>query len=119
MEPDVPGSEDLPLWKPEGPAAHAEAMVHFQRRLSGRVTKHQARPSNPSAAGGRPPGSLTGSCPVPTNHFGSYRSGGTEGTLWAGEGWQERCFHLEDGDGVSCGGMQVQTLLPTDQGGNK
>lgn len=117
MEPDVPGSEDLPLWKPEGPAAHAEAMVHFQRCLSGRVIKHQVRPSNPNAAGGRPPGSLTGSCSVPTDHFGSYTSGGTEGTLWGGEGWQERRFNLEDGDGVSCGGTQVQTLLPTDQGG--
>lgn len=91
MEPDVPGSEEFSLWKPEGPAAHAEAMVHFQRRLSGRVTKHQARPPNPKAAVGRPPGSLTGSCPVPTN-FGSYTSAGTEGMLWAGEVWQETLF---------------------------
>lgn len=53
VESDVPGSEDLPLWKPEGPAAHAEAMVHFQSRLSGRVTKHQARLSNPGAAEGK------------------------------------------------------------------
>lgn len=68
VEPDVPSSEELPLWKPEAPAAHAEAMVHFQRRLPGRVTKHQARPSNPSAAMGRPPGSLPGSCPAPTDH---------------------------------------------------
>lgn len=65
MEPDIPGSEDLPLWKPEGPAAHAEAMVHFQSRLSGMVTKHQARPSNPGAVEGKPLGICTGSCSVP------------------------------------------------------
>lgn len=66
MEPDVPGSEDLPLRESEGPAAHAEAMVHFQSRLSGRLLKHQARPSNLSAAERSLLGSCTGSHPAPS-----------------------------------------------------
>lgn len=66
MEPDVPGSEDLPLRESEGPAAHAEAMVHFQSRLSGRLLKHQAIPSNLSAAERSLLGSCTGSHPAPS-----------------------------------------------------
>lgn len=91
MEPDVPGSEDLPLWKSEGPAAHAEAMVHFQSRLSGRVIKHQARPSNPGAAAGKPPGEPHGvqSCSyhplwVPLQVVGQRPKVGEKRRIW---GW--------------------------------
>lgn len=95
VEPDIPGSEDLPLWKPEGPAAHAEAMVHFQSRVSGRVTKRQARPSNPGAVEGKLLGICTGSCPIPNKpiwvlpqvggerrHCGQGRSGRRNAGFW-------------------------------------
>lgn len=95
VEPDVPGSEDLPLWKPEGPAAHAEAMVHFQSRLSGRVTKHQARPSNPGAVEGKPPRGVTqGPVVFLPTALGPTRGGGTEDTPWAGEVWEEKLRFL-------------------------
>lgn len=114
VEPDVPGSEDLPLWKPEGPAAHAEAMVHFQRRLSGRETKHQARPQG---CKGETPWELHRVLSCSYHPLWIPQGGGTEGMLRAGEEWQEKHFALEDGDGISHGGTQVQTLLPTEQGG--
>lgn len=114
VEPDVPGSEDLPLWKPEGPAAHAEAMVHFQRRLSGRETKHQARPQG---CKGETPWELHRVLSCSYHPLWIPQGGGTEGMLRAGEEWQEKHFALEDGDGISHGGTQVQTLLPIEQGG--
>lgn len=107
LEPDIPGSEDLPLWKPEGPAAHAEAMVHFQRRLSGRVTKQQARPSA-AGAGEKVPWVLTCTYQLlwdlpqeisQRRHHGQGRSG-----------WRNTGF--EDGGGVSFGWTEFQTLLP-------
>lgn len=42
------------------------------------VGKQNTRP-DPKAARGRPPGSFTGSCPVPTTHFGSHKAVGQRG----------------------------------------
>lgn len=107
VEPDIPGSEDLPLWKPEGPAAHAEAMVHFQRRLSGTVTKQQARPST-AGAGEKVPWVLTCTyqllwdLPQEISQRRSDKQGRS--------GWRNTGF--EDGGGVSFGWTEFQTLLP-------
>lgn len=117
VEPDIPGSEDLPLWKPEGPAAHAEAMVHFQSRLSGRVTKHQARPSNPGAVEGKPLGICTGSYPIPNEPPSGLTTGGwTEETPWTGEVWEEKCRLLRWW-WVSHDWTTTQTLLRMEQRG--
>lgn len=86
MEPDVPGSEDLPLWKPEGPAAHAEAMVHFQRCLSGRVIKHQVRPSNPMLQGEDPLGVSQGPVLFLPTTLGPTQAVGQRGHCGEGRG---------------------------------